>query len=42
MSGSMVLAILSFDCRMEWTVSEAGENLGAAERGEGSGFEEMC
>ena len=41
-SGGMVLTFLSFDCRIEWTVSEAGENFGAAERGEGSGFEEMC
>ena len=41
-SGGMVLASLSLDCKMEWTVSEAGVNLGEVERGEGSGFEEMC
>ena len=37
-----MLTFLSFDCRMESTVSEAGENFGAAETGEGEGFEEMC
>ena len=38
----MVSKSLSFDCSIEWTVSEAGVNLGAADKGEGNGFEKMC
>ena len=41
-SGGIVPTSLSFDCRIEWTVSEAGVNFGAANKGEGSGFEKMC
>ena len=41
-SGGMALASLSLDCKMEWTVSEAGVNLGKVERRVGSGFEERC
>ena len=39
-SGGMALAFVSLVCKMEWTVSEAGVNLGEVERSVGSGFEE--
>ena len=41
-SGGIALAPSSLDCKMEWTVSEAGVNLGEVERRVGSGFEERC
>ena len=38
--GGMALAFVRLVCKMEWTVSEAGVNLGEVERRVGSGFEE--
>ena len=40
--GGMVSTSLSFDCSIEWTVSEACVNLGATDKGEGNAFEKMC
>ena len=34
------MASLSLDCKMEWTVSEAGASLGKVDRRGGNGFEE--
>ena len=38
--GGMALEFVSLVCKMEWTVNEAGVNLGEVERRVGSGFEE--
>ena len=36
----MSLVLVSSVCKMEWTVSEAGVNLGEVDRRVGSGFKE--
>ena len=39
-SGGMASVLVSLVCKIEWTVSEAGMNLGEVDRRVGSGFKE--
>ena len=39
-SGGISSVLVSMLCSMEWTVSEAGVNLGKVDRRAGSGFKE--